>query len=224
MMNYLFKTFLILISFSAFSFSDSNQVMDCHDSSVNSRCLLFIGDVFPTQFNIGQIVTHRRVERIHHHNQRGRLDAYLAARVAPLVWGPGNRFFIIDRHHLSYALLNSQLAVEKKYLRAYIKKDWRHFSEDTFWKKMQNHQWAYLKDKGSKRHWSELPPLDQLGDDPHRSLIWLAIRRDVIDKPNDARPFFEFYIADQIREHIHLNGAQTFEDLEVFLPKLERHL
>lgn len=58
------------------------------------------------------------------------LRDYLA--IVPLVVGPGDRFYIIDRHHLAAALLLAHQPEKRKVLYACVSENWRDKSTKDF--------------------------------------------------------------------------------------------
>ncbi|MFI5447444.1 ParB-like protein [Polaromonas sp. UC242_47] len=116
----------------------------------------------------------------------------------PAVRGPNDNFYIVDHHHLGLALLEE--GVNQSFV--VLLKDLSMLDKDEFWTVMDHHQWVHPYDgRGRRRTVAELPKtLDQLKDDPYRSLAGEV--RHAGGFPKDATPFAEFLWADFFRRRI----------------------
>ncbi|MFC6279654.1 MULTISPECIES: ParB-like protein [Polaromonas] len=116
----------------------------------------------------------------------------------PAVRGPNDNFYIVDHHHLGLALLEE--GVSQSFV--VLLKDLSLLSKDEFWTVMDHHQWVHPYDaRGRRRTVADLPrALDQLTDDPYRSLAGEV--RHAGGFPKDATPFAEFLWADFFRRRI----------------------
>lgn len=123
---------------------------------------------------------------------------FLKGHWFPAVLGPSNNFYIVDHHHLGRALLEE--SVNQSFV--VLLKDLSMLKKDEFWTLMDHHQWMHLYDaKGRRRTVADLPKgLDQLTDDPYRSLAGEV--RHAGGFPKDATPFAEFLWADFFRHRI----------------------
>lgn len=118
----------------------------------------------------------------------------------PAIRGPNGHHYIVDHHHLGRALL----AEKVKAVNVAVLCDLSHLAKDEFWIVMDHYQWVHPYDeKGKRRDCSEIPKrLDQLPDDPYRSLA--AEVRRACEYPKDTMPFSEFLWADFFRRRIPL--------------------
>jgi hypothetical protein len=123
---------------------------------------------------------------------------FLDSHWFPAVRGPNDSFYIVDHHHLGRALLEE--GVTQGFV--VLLKDLSLLAKDEFWTVMDHHQWVHPYDgRGRRRTVAELPKtLDQLKDDPYRSLAGEV--RHAGGFPKDATPFTEFLWADFFRRRI----------------------
>jgi hypothetical protein len=172
-------------------------------SQPGERCRVLMSHLRPTQGAIGLVDV--QVKRLDLQEAGSTL---LKEERAPLVVGPNGNFYLIDKHHLTYA--------------AY-QEGWRHtygevvanlsdLSESEFWKEMQRRNWTRLKGpKGEVLSPDELPKhIRGLKDDPYRSLAWLVRKSDAFQKKDI--PFAEFEWADFFRSRIRIaDGRDGWE-------------
>ena len=117
------------------------------------------------------------------------LKKYQAARVIPIILGPGKEPFLIDHHH--YVRASWELGIED--FKFQILKDKSDLHQTEFWNSMTAHNWVHLYDQfGLGPHSPYNLPVDirGLADDPFRSLVWELISHGYITKVNV--PFAEF--------------------------------
>lgn len=161
---------------------------------------VFMSDVYllrPTQMHVGMEAVNDRMERIAP-LERDERHEYLQERPVPVVIGPGGEFYMIDRHHMSLALVMS--GHRKIYVR--IVKNWSKSSKRDFWKKMERAGYAYLRDEDLNKIGPKDLPADvtELKDDPYRALAAHARERGAFKK--SLLPFAEFRWAAFYRDHI----------------------
>lgn len=157
----------------------------------------------PTQAAVGMHeVQHKRQEwRALKKSER---KALIESHWFPSVLGPGNRYFIVDHHHLGMALhLEGQPQVQVTVLR-----DLSWLDLDTFWRTMEFSQLAHpYGADGRRMAFSKLPKsIDQLKDDPYRSLAGLLRQQGGYAKVDV--PFSEFLWADYLRQHFKKSEVQ----------------
>lgn len=126
----------------------------------------------------------------------------------PAVFGPRNRYHIVDHHHLGLALL--QEGVKRVSVMALA--DLSYLAPNIFWRVMEQHNWAHPFDvSGERRSFDAIPKrISQLVDDPYRSLAGLL--RGAGGYAKDTAPYAEFLWADYLRQHI--SRAQIGQSLE----------
>ena len=163
----------------------------------DSAKLLPIGELKPTQMTVG----YREV------GVKGR--SWKAARtksqnpepdpvIVPVVAGPQNTFYLIDRHHLTFALFLEGVET----VLAEIVEDFAHLPPSEFWQKMWEEGWCRPVDEtGRKRAFEDMPgTIKDLKDDPYRSLAG-AVRR-AKGYAKGKTPYSEFQWADFLRNHV----------------------
>ena len=115
----------------------------------------------------------------------------------PAVLGPGDRYHIVDHHHLGLALL--QEGVERG--NVMVLADFSYLTLPIFWRVMEQHNWAHPFDEtGKRRDFSAVPErISDLVDDPYRSLAGML--RIAGGYAKDTSAFAEFLWADYLRPH-----------------------
>jgi hypothetical protein len=134
------------------------------------------------------------------------LDAYLLEHFLPIVIAPDRLPYVVDHHHRARAIQMTGLR-ETVYVKVWENcKDW---SRAEFWQLMQEKAWVYPYDKEGQRVDLEAIPasLDQLQDDPYRSLAW-----GVLQAGGYARsdvPFQEFLWGNYFRQHLSFENTEA---------------
>lgn len=170
-MKILFSSFVLILLFGIVSYAEAKI---CHDSKDQKKCFVALDAIQPTQFALGMLAIEYKIQKIEDYYQKGKLQKYLTKKTAPTIIGPGNKLYIIDRHHTSYALCYSNIPSQEKKIRIEIIEDWSHLTFAEFAEKMINNNYAWLQDgQHQLRTFSELPShITSLHDDPYRSLAW----------------------------------------------------
>jgi len=156
-----------------------------------------IKSLHPTQCTVGyREVAEKRREWRERSDHKG--SKYLGKHMIPIVWGPKNRAYILDHHHLCMALLQED--VEEILVEAIL--DLRALKVREFWTFMDNRAWCHPYDEtGERRSFKEIPSaLVDLKDDPYRSLAGELRRSGGYAK--EATPFSEFIWADFLRRRV----------------------
>lgn len=151
----------------------------------------------PTQMTVGKIEVALKRKQWAALSKKARIGA-LADHWFPAVLGPQDQYYIVDHHHFGLALLEEDV----KMASLMIVKDASWLDQSTFWNMMDHHQWVHPYDhKGVRRDFDAVPSqLDQLKDDPYRSLAGAVRRAGGFAK--DVAPFSEFLWADFFRNLI----------------------
>lgn len=120
---------------------------------------------------------------------------YLDTHRIPVVLGPGARHYLIDRHHLTLALLDEGIWE----LPVSIVADMSGLSFGEFWTTLEGHNWTHpFDDQGRRLSYGDMPTsVDDLTDDSFRSLAGALKRSGGYAK--DKAPFSEFRWADFLR-------------------------
>jgi hypothetical protein len=174
-----------------------------------------IDSLRPTQMTVGMREVDDKRKRI-----RGRkpqkIGKFLGGHMIPVVWGPKERYYIVDHHHLALALRKEGL----KHVLVTIISDLRALELAAFWVFCDHHGWVYPYDaNGRRRDFSDIPKsVTGLKDDPFRSLAGELRRAGGFAK--DATPYSEFLWADFLRQNMKTKVVQL--DFEAALEKALR--
>ena len=156
-----------------------------------------VTDLRPTQMTVGfrEVEIKRRQWREADEDERAKL---LRRHVVPAVVGPKGRYYIVDHHHFTKALLDEKAPL----VAVFIVADLEGLAKDEFWTFLDNSDWCHAYDPNGKRcELSDIPSkLSELADDPFRSLVGELIRAGGCAKT--STPFFEFLWADFLRRRI----------------------
>lgn len=182
---------------------------------------LWVKDLSPTQFAVGKAEVAVRTGRMRKKFAKdpGLLHDYLRVRPVPVVV-PGEKFYLVDHHHLVRALYDALHETRGKGICIYIKVmgNASTLEEVYFWKSMHEQNWVYLFDRagGGPQQPQTLPGhIKDLDFDLYRSLAWIVREHHGYIKNN--APFSEFKWANFFRTRILLDndilvGKHTFDD------------
>jgi hypothetical protein len=155
--------------------------------------------IHPTQFEVGPPRIKSLAARFEKSSLK-KIQRYLDKRPFPFILGPDQKKYIIDRHHLAYAL--DKYVADKKITTLTItfeqKEDLSRLNKDLFWQKMKEKNYVHPKSLGKELPFDQIPDhVSKLKVDYYRGLVWVMIQADVIKK--SPIPFAEFSWADQLR-------------------------
>jgi hypothetical protein len=163
----------------------------------------------PTQFSYGAYevdLKRRKLDRLAVEN--GGLGGYKRRHPGLVVLGPGGRPYLVDGHHLARALFERG----SKSMFVEVIADWSHLDEDRFGASMVAAGYCYLRDRGVRRPWEQLPEsIAQMTDDPHRTLAWLVRERGAYRRLDV--PYQEFAWAEFFRERLAIPALPDWEAL-----------
>ena len=191
------------------------------DARVGDFYKLRIKDLSPTQFAVGKAEIEVRAGRMRKKLKKdpGKLHDYLRVRPIPIVVR-GDRFYLVDHHHLVRALYDVENASRGKNICVYVKVlgNASSLEEVYFWKTMHADNLVYLFDQagGGPQPPQTLPAhIKDLAFDPYRSLAWIVREQHGYIKNNV--PFSEFKWANFFRTRVLLDqdilaGKHTFDD------------
>ena len=156
-----------------------------------------IASLKPTQMTVG----FREVAEKQQHWRAqggGKKSKFLGQHMIPVIFGPKDRYYVIDHHHLARALQREGV----KGILVEVVKDLRMLKGDAFWTFLDHHGWVYPYDaQGRRRAYADIPSgIAGLADDPYRSLAGELRRAGGYAK--DTTPFSEFLWADFLRPRI----------------------
>jgi hypothetical protein len=156
-----------------------------------------IADLRPTQITVGMREVEAKRKHWRNHAERKKPE-FLGRHLIPVVWGPKERYYVIDHHHLSLALCKEGV----KDIATTVVADLRQLPTRAFWTYLDNRGWMHPYDaEGRRRDYDELPKkIADLIDDPFRSLAGELRRLGGFAK--DTTPFSEFLWADFMRRRV----------------------
>lgn len=193
------------------SWTTRAEAKRCHNKSAQEElCYTSFNEIHPTQFVLGKLSIKSKIEKIEKLAKKGKIQKYLKQKYAPAVIGPDGLFYITDRHHTSFSIFNSKLS--NKYKKVYIKviQNWSQLGTQEFSTKMIANHYTWLRDENHKlRNFQELPKhINNLRDDPYRSLAWLVRKNNGFNKIRVS--FQEFYWGMFFKEQgIKLNSSSA---------------
>jgi hypothetical protein len=143
----------------------------------------------PTQMTVGMREVDDKRKRFRGHKPK-KIGKYLGGHMIPVVWGPKERYYIIDHHHLALALHKEGM----EHVLVTVISDLRQLELDAFWVFLDHHGWVYPYDVNGRR-------------------------RDFSDGgfAKDTTPFSEFLWADFLRQRLKTKVVQR--DFEAALEK-----
>jgi len=156
-----------------------------------------LNELHPTQITVGM----REVAAKRRHWRARKSDnaaGFLGEHMVPVVLGPQNQHYLIDRHHLARALFDEGV---KQVLTTTVS-DLSRLDRDAFWLVLDYRGWLHpFDDKGRRCGYSNIPEvIKDLTDDPFRSLAGELRRAGGFAK--DSTPFSEFLWADFLRRRL----------------------
>ena len=203
------------------------------DEIVREACpaKMSIADLLPTQVTAGMREVDIKRMRWRERSIANRSN-YLGTHRVPVVIGPGNRHYMIDRHHLTLALYAEGIAE----IPVSVVGNNAGLTFEAFWTMLERRNWTHpFDDKGRRCAFETMPSsIGSLTDDPFRSLAGALKRMEGYAK--NKAPFSEFRWADFLRARIDrrlverdfgsalaiaMNLAQSNEAAE--LPGWQRH-
>jgi hypothetical protein len=156
-----------------------------------------IADLLPTQLTVGmrEVDIKRMRWRERSIDNRSR---YLSTHRVPVVVGPENRYYMVDRHHLTLALHAEGIAEVPVSVVAISTE----LTFENFWATLERRNWTRpFDDKGRRCGFETMPAsIEDLIDDPFRSLAGALKRMGGYAK--SKAPFTEFRWADFLRDRI----------------------
>lgn len=168
----------------------------------------------PTQISVGFEQVNEKYQKIHKLSS-SKLTEFLKDHLVPIILGPDKKIYIIDHHHLCFALYNNN----NDEVYGNIIKDWSDFEYDEFWQHMMIEKYIWMNDEEGNRITLDeflniLPKsINKLKDDPYRSLAGIIKNKDGYDKI--FTPFAEFRWANFFRKKIIIpkNGTSFTKEI-----------
>ncbi len=168
--------------------------------AVGKTITVKLAELRPTQMAVGYDGVNAKRSKWRALSPEGKRD-FLASHPFSAVCGPGARYFIVDGHHLALALLRE--GVDSVAVRQIA--DLSNLDAHQFFMALKRR--GLVCPSGAPQTLSALPPaLEDLADDPFRSLI--ARLREDCGCPKDQAPFAEFRWADYLRANLKLDSPR----------------
>lgn len=149
----------------------------------------------PTQMAIGYYEVDKKIEMLKKMKEH-EIEEYLKEKQVPVILGPNNEYYMIDRHHLVRSAWESNIDE----VHVELKADFSHLSYGDFWQAMKHAKWVLLQDQFGTEHddYNLLPlSIRQMADDPYRSIAWILRETKIYSK--SKQPYAEFLWANQLR-------------------------
>jgi hypothetical protein len=166
----------------------------------------------PTQITVGMIEVQDKRAKLESLKKHERRD-FLSAHPIPAVWGPDDKLYITDHHHLGRAVCEAGFDTGFFCVEA----DFSKLGSPEFWKEMSTARWAHpIDERGQRRTFDDIPNhLEKLRDDVYRSLAGYV--RDAGGYEKTPTAFAEFKWADFFRERIVIGPERP--SFEAAVPK-----
>jgi hypothetical protein len=151
----------------------------------------------PTQMTVGMREVDEKRKRWREHKEKKKAE-FLGSHLIPVILGPKDRYYVIDHHHLTRALIDegqNQVAVT-------VVSNLHALDREAFWVVLDNRGWCHPYDEnGVRRSFADIPTsIRGLRDDPYRSLAGELRRLGGYSK--ETVPFSEFLWADFLRRRV----------------------
>jgi hypothetical protein len=166
----------------------------------------------PTQFCLGFFEIDERIEKLLKMKKED-IQKYLEEKIVPVIIGPKNNHYMIDRHHLVRSCW--EVGIDKVVVN--VVANLSHLNEEEFWDVMKKANWCYLYDQfGNGPHSEKVLPenVRSMGNDPYRSVSWALRENKVYIKEGNNVPFIEFYWANSLRKKIiYFHGKEGMKQM-----------
>ena len=151
----------------------------------------------PTQITVGMREVKEKRRRWHE-LPKEKKDEFLGRHMVPAIFGPKERYYVVDHHHLALALHEEGA----KHVFVSVVADLRMLEREAFWVFLDHRGWVYPYDADGVRQGFDAIPksVDDLVDDPFRSLA--GELRQAGGFAKDTTPFCEFLWADTLRRRM----------------------
>lgn len=157
-----------------------------------------IDKLHPTQFCVGQLEINSKL-KLYSKLSSKELNELMIKKSVPLVLGPDQISYMIDRHHNVTTFL--QMGISEVF--GHYIANLSHLTIDDFIKVMRICKWTWLYNQNYQElEFPKLPKhVSHLVNDPYRGLMYL-LREDKVLNKDESVPFIEFFWAQQIRAYI----------------------
>ena len=193
--------------------------MNPHDDKPNAPAKAsrihwaILEDMKPTQASVGFLEVELKMRELEEKARDGALEKYLEKHPIPAVRGPDGRMYLTDHHHMGLAMQrladawdqSDKPAGSNPYRKCCFVLGEDHGSDfsmsmPSFWRVMEAEGLCHFYDGNGKRVPALPRTLENLQDDPYRSLAGLARKAGAYEKVDV--PYTEFKWADFLRPRI----------------------
>jgi hypothetical protein len=161
------------------------------------NCTCDLTSLRPLQGAVGMVEVQHKADKIK--KNLGKEEDKLAADPIKVVRGPGGQLFVTDHHHGARAWL---LAGYPSGVCS-IERDLSSADPEKFWSQLKDLKKVHLENKDGLAIVPDALPksLEQLPDDPYRSLAWMVRKDDGFCRERmEQKEFAEFIWADFMRD------------------------
>jgi hypothetical protein len=169
-----------------------------------------IDSLRPTQISVGMREVKEKRRRLREYPENKK-EEFPGRHMVPAIFGPKERYYITDHHHLALALHEEGA----KHVLVRVVADLRVLERDAFWVFLDHRSWVYPYDAdGVRQGYDSIPKsIEDLVDDPFRSLA--GELRQAGGFAKDSTPFSEFLRADTLRRR--MNRKSVDKDFDAAL-------
>lgn len=199
MKNFLLSVFCFLVfTFIYPHFWASATINNCslnpNKIKIEETCQIAIAKLHPTQANVGmyQVQYNMELLKLINNKKSQKYDSiknYLKAKTVPVVIGPKNKLYMVDRHHTMRAVWDyfKQNDEQKVYIK--VIQNWS--NKKDFWEAMKTNNYTYLGTENSEISPDQLPEnIGSLGNDNYRAAVGLAVKWAFFEKPKESEIYF----------------------------------
>jgi hypothetical protein len=178
----------------------------------NETLLYDVKKLKPTQFCLGFKEVEFLIDKILKMSSQEYIQ-YLQTKTVPVVVGPGNEIYLIDRHHHSKSVLD----LKRESVLVKVVENFSELSMNDFFIKMNELKYLNLFDENQiSKNFEELPKsLLDMKHDWFRSLSYAVRESKGYSKQVDSIPFYEFRWGEIYRQY--LKESLIKDDFELAL-------
>eukprot|EP01095_Lingulamoeba_sp_RSL-Kostka_P002163 TRINITY_DN13053_c0_g1_i1.p1 TRINITY_DN13053_c0_g1~~TRINITY_DN13053_c0_g1_i1.p1 ORF type:complete len:273 (-),score=42.26 TRINITY_DN13053_c0_g1_i1:10-828(-) len=203
-----FSSLLVILLFYLCSVSCVNKIRElkrCVAGLEDDLCRLHIDNLLPSQFSYGKLEIEKYTmlaEEIVRDNPKN-WDEFILGTEVPIIVGPSEKYYVLDKHHYVLGLELSQISEKAKVVQCKIISDWSDLGENEFLLNAVESKAFWLYDnKGIEMIDPGYLPkhFNKMLYDPYRDLAAYVRSNDGYEKL--GIPFQDFYWANYFRDLI----------------------
>ena len=187
-----------------------SDIGHCQLEQTSGLCKLNPSDLLPTQLSVGKHEIGVKINDFKNLKSRVEKQEFIIKNPAKVVIGPLGKYYIIDKHHQTYALIKNKVPL----VVVEIKKNLKDSPEQEFWEWMFHEKYIYPYDNHGKGPFEIAEflrrvagkKITDLDDDPYRSLAGAAAIKGAYVK--SEVPFMDFVWANFFRDEIKIGDSE----------------